>query len=239
VNRRAAVVVAVVAVAAWISSGELALAPRLWTVFLLAALPALMLLQAQQLRDMEPLPRIPAYVSSIAALWALLGVTLAAAFLGGMQPPDLGLIHTPVTALLFWSGAATAAGLLLVFAFHGAGFRESAVTRQLVPASPAERWLFLAVSATAGICEEIIFRGFLLSTLDTATGSTGAALLLSSAAFGLVHAYQQPAGALRAAMLGALLAVPVLLTGSVYPAIIAHTLIDIGAGLLLARYLIR
>jgi membrane protease YdiL (CAAX protease family) len=65
------------------------------------------------------------------------------------------------------------------------------------------------------------------------------AVIVSSGAFGVAHAYQQPAGELRAALLGLVLAVPLLTTGSILPAIAAHIAIDLLSGLWLARYLLR
>ena len=117
--------------------------------------------------------------------------------------------------------------------------REAPVLRELLPVSGPERSLFVALSATAGICEEIVFRGFLIHALTLATGSVTLALLLSSCVFGVVHAYQSPLGAVRAALLGALLALPLVFHGSIVPAILAHTLIDILSGLWLARWLLR
>jgi uncharacterized protein len=111
--------------------------------------------------------------------------------------------------------------------------------RELMPSSPREKGLFVALSLTAGITEEIVFRGFVLYALLLATASLPLAVLLSSGVFGMVHAYQHPIGVLRAALLGALLAVPVLVHGSIYPAIAAHVLIDLLSGLWLARYLLR
>jgi membrane protease YdiL (CAAX protease family) len=75
--------------------------------------------------------------------------------------------------------------------------------------------------------------------LYSATGSIAIALLLSSGAFGVAHAYQRPAGALRATLIGLVLAVPLVIDGSIVPAIIAHAAIDILSGLWLARYLLR
>ena len=48
----------------------------------------------------------------------------------------------------------------------------------------------------------------------------------SSVAFGLAHAYQGLNGMVRAALLGALLAYPVVHLGSLYPSMAAHFLID-------------
>ena len=82
-------------------------------------------------------------------------------------------------------------------------------------------------------------RGFLLYALHVATGSAVLAVVLSSGAFAVVHAYQQPLGALRAGLLGAILAVPLLLGHPIYAPILAHAAIDILSGLWLARYLLR
>jgi uncharacterized protein len=232
---------AVIATAAlvWFNSPALPWTARLWTTLLLAGLPALMLVQAQQLRDLEVLPRQAAYISSIISLWLLAAVTLIVSSTAGISSSALGFAATPLAPFLLWTGALTAAGVGIVLMFHAAGFRDSELVRQLIPVTGTDRALFLGVSITAGVCEEIVFRGFLLHVLLLATGSLPLALLLSSGVFGVVHAYQQPLGALRAAVLGAMLAVPLLLTGSIYPAIAAHILIDVLSGFWLSRYLLR
>jgi uncharacterized protein len=237
VNRRAWLGAAAIAAVVWFSSPELHPAARLWVMVLLAGLPALMLLQASQFREAGPIPRGAAYVSTMVSLWLLALLTAAVARLSGMGPADLGLVAIPAPQLLLWTGGLTLAGIAVVLLFHRAGFRESQVTRQLVPVTPGDKLTFLGVSVTAGVCEEVVFRGFLLTALATATGSMAMALLLSSIAFGIVHAYQQPAGAARAGLLGALLALPLLVHGSIWPAILAHAALDVIAGLFLARYL--
>jgi uncharacterized protein len=232
---------AIVATAAlvWFNSPALPWTARLWTSLLLAGLPALMLLQAQQLRNLEVLPRQAAYISSIISLWLLAGLTLIVSRTAGFPFSALGFAATPLPSLLLWSGAITAAGVGVILIFHAAGFRDAELVRQLIPVTATDRALFLGVSITAGTCEELVFRGFLLHVLLLATGSLPLALLLSSGVFGVVHAYQQPLGALRAAILGAILALPLLLTGSIYPAMLAHTLIDVLSGFWLSRYLLR
>jgi membrane protease YdiL (CAAX protease family) len=137
------------------------------------------------------------------------------------------------------AGAVTTAGIAILFGFRLAGVKEPAIVRELMPVTPSERVLFGAVSVSAGICEEIVYRGFLIHVLHGATGSIILAVIVSSGAFGVAHAYQQPAGALRAALLGLVLAAPLLTTGSILPSIVAHTAIDLLSGLWLARYLLR
>lgn len=58
----------------------------------------------------------------------------------------------------------------------------------LMPHNPTERKLFWAVSATAGICEEIFFRGFLTWYFLTWMGAIPA-VILASVLFGIGHVY--------------------------------------------------
>lgn len=224
---------------AWVQLSGLPGTARAWTVILLVPMPALLIVQGRKLAEIESLPRSEAYTSSIASLWLLALATLLVARASGYGLAELGLLRPQALRTAVWAGALTAAGVAVLFAFRFAGVREPRLIRDLMPVSPRERWLFAGVSITAGVCEEIVFRGFLIHVLFGATGSLAIALLLSSGAFGVAHAYQQPAGALRAALLGLILALPLVIDGTVVPSIIAHAAIDIMSGLWLSRYLLR
>ncbi|MBZ5542274.1 MAG: CPBP family intramembrane metalloprotease, partial [Acidobacteriia bacterium] len=78
----------------------------------------------------------------------------------------------------------------------------------------------------AALCEEFLYRGYLLSQLSVWLGGSLWAWAMSAIAFGLAHCYQGLNGMARAAILGALLAYPVLRLGSLYPSMAAHFLID-------------
>jgi uncharacterized protein len=97
----------------------------------------------------------------------------------------------------------------------------------LLPANRAEKlWAVLFVAPTAALCEEFLYRGYLMAQLSRWFHSVPWAWGVSSAAFGLAHVYQRANGMLRAALLGALLAYPVVHLGSIYPSMAAHFLID-------------
>lgn len=215
------------------------LAGRVWTALLMAPLPALMVLQARQLELMDELPRAAAYGSSIASLWILAVFTAGAAALAHFSVTELGFIVLPTMQLALIAAILTAGAVALLFAFHFAGVSETAVLRALLPQSFSEKLLFIAVSITAGICEEFIFRGFLQHALSAVTGSAWIALVLASGTFGVVHAYQSGAGALRAAMLGCMLGLPVVLGYGILPSVLAHAAVDVLSGLYLARWLLR
>jgi uncharacterized protein len=237
--RTVGLLAAATAALVWLLSGALAWPARAWMAVLLVPLPALMILQAGQIAELGELPRRAAYVSSMISLWVLAVLTAAAALFSGFTPADLGLTLLPPALMAGWTVLLVGAGVAVLFAFRLAGFREGPIVRELLPARRGDGAWFTGLSITAGVTEEIIFRGFLIHALRLATGSTALAVLLSSGAFGVVHAYQQPAGAGRAALLGALLSLPLLIHGSIYPAILAHALLDILSGFWLARYLLR
>lgn len=234
-----AILTAAATLLVWLLAGELHWAARAWLAVLMAPLPALMVLQARQLAAMEHLPRQAAYASSILSLWILAGLTAFASRLAGMQPAAMGLAPLDLPLFLAWTAGLTAAGVGVLFAFHRAGFRDAPIMEQLMPATRSERGWFVALSLTAGITEEFVFRGFLLLALHLATGSLPLAVVLGNAAFGVVHAYQTPTGAARAGLLGVLLTLPLIFEGTLLPAIAAHALIDILSGLWLARHLLR
>lgn len=101
----------------------------------------------------------------------------------------------------------------------------------ILPRTRNERAWFMALSATAGLCEELIYRGFVVWALVPWLGLWPAALV-SVAGFGVAHAYLGRQGVVRATLAGAVFAVVVVGLGSLYPAMILHAALDIGAGAL-------
>jgi uncharacterized protein len=224
----------------WAASAELRWPARALLSLLLLPLPFVMVQQTRMLEHVGALPRVPVYLSSAIAQWLLAGVTVLLALVSGFTPLALGL-GAPHSWLvqLAWGAGLTVAGVSIMLASHALGIRESGLLAHLLPRTRAEKTAFVGLSITAGVCEEVVFRGFLIAALLTATASLPLALLLSSLAFGMVHAYQEPGGVARATLLGLLLAAPLVLTGSLAGAILAHTAIDVIGGLWLGERLTR
>ena len=98
----------------------------------------------------------------------------------------------------------------------------------LVPVTIHERFLWIGVAVSAGICEEIVFRGWLLSTLHGTLRMDGTALIvLAAALFGLAHSYQGAAGVVLTAFAGALFCGLYVVTGSLLVPVLLHILIDV------------
>ncbi|NIP79550.1 MAG: CPBP family intramembrane metalloprotease [Gemmatimonadetes bacterium] len=230
--------VAVATAVVWLLLGELPWPARAYTTFLLAPLPALLLLQARLVRQIpEDAEREAIYISSAASVWILAGLAMLAARFGGITRLELRAVSLPPGPLLTAAALTTAAGLAIMGAGRLLRVRESALVDYLIPESTPEKIAYTGLSVTAGIGEELVFRSFLIAALLTATGSLAAAVAISVAIFALAHAYQGVAGTIRVALLGLVLTAPFLLTGSVYPSMIAHTVLDLIAGLALADWL--
>lgn len=93
------------------------------------------------------------------------------------------------------------------------------------------RYFVLGLSVAAGVCEELLFRGYLLNAL-TDHMPVYAALIVSSLLFGLGHIYQGWVHVIRAALLGGILGGLYLLSESIVFVIYLHWLLDAYGGML-------
>jgi len=107
----------------------------------------------------------------------------------------------------------------------------------ILPVTQEERSWFALLSVTAGICEEVLYRGFLIRYLSNGPfhASLGIALVVASIAFGLGHTYQGLSGIIGTTLMGALMAVIFLTTGSLWLPMALHAIIDLRILLLLRR----
>jgi membrane protease YdiL (CAAX protease family) len=92
----------------------------------------------------------------------------------------------------------------------------------MLPRRGIELTLWIALSISAGICEETIFRGYLQRQFMALTKSAPAGILLSAAAFGAAHAYQGFRMAILIGLYGAMFGILAYWRGSVRPGMIAH-----------------
>ncbi len=97
----------------------------------------------------------------------------------------------------------------------------------LLPVTLPERRLFAGLSISAGICEEIIFRGYLFLYLMNLGLPQIGALVLGAAIFGLDHAYQGYKAVLQVTVLALAFGLLYILTSSILPGMFIHTLIDL------------
>jgi membrane protease YdiL (CAAX protease family) len=119
-----------------------------------------------------------------------------------------------------------------IFGSHQSGGSAEHSISYLLPQTWNEMLMWIALSITAGVCEEAIYRGYLQRQIMALTRSVPAGIVLSAVAFGAAHAYQ---GLQRASVIAASALLFGLLAekrGTVRPGMIAHSLQDAIAPLL-------
>ncbi|MGD0631083.1 MAG: CPBP family intramembrane glutamic endopeptidase [Terracidiphilus sp.] len=114
-------------------------------------------------------------------------------------------------------------------AAYAAAYRRSLNdVSKLLPETHEERLWFAAISVTAGVCEEVLCRGFMFRYLDGIALhlSLLPTILLASAVFGVNHIYQGKLGMLKTGIAGLAFGGLFLLTGNLLLPILLHIAID-------------
>jgi CAAX prenyl protease-like protein len=178
------------------------------------------------------IPRSQLYPRTIWGLAQLLVLTVLLDWTNGWPELRKSVAFPPGS----WGWIAFAAGVHQSFWLGGMvrrrvrGTPMNAATEHLLPHSGAERLAFTAVALAAGISEEFLFRGYVTDQLVHWGLPVAAAVGLVNLCFGVYHGYKSLGGMIRTGMVGLALAVPVLATGALLPAMIAHTAVDVIAG---------
>jgi uncharacterized protein len=202
--------------------------------------------QLMALPEVTSRDRVKMYLATILFQWLLTAFVAWRAFARGLSSRELAISSVASFPLL----AVTIAGATLIAAAHWANVRRMArsdhpnVERlralglRLFPRSNSELSLFIVLSLTAGICEEFLFRGFVMAALFRAGLAAWLVVILSSAMFGVAHLYQGKGGSLGTGILGTLFALVRLAYHSLLPAVVWHAVLDIVAGIAGARFLL-
>ncbi|WML55962.1 CPBP family intramembrane glutamic endopeptidase [Neobacillus sp. PS2-9] len=98
----------------------------------------------------------------------------------------------------------------------------------MMPVTKQEKKLWTLVSLTAGITEEIIYRGLMIFALSYLLPglSIWFILIFSSILFGLAHTYQGVKGVVRTTLIGLWFSIVYIGIGSIIPLILFHALVD-------------
>ena len=98
-----------------------------------------------------------------------------------------------------------------------------------LPHSPLERGWFAAVCISAGICEEFIYRGFLIRYLLAGPFSLTpiVAVGVAAAIFALAHGYQGWFGVLTTGLLALILTMLFVLAQHLWLPMLVHLLLDL------------
>lgn len=102
---------------------------------------------------------------------------------------------------------------------------------------------FILVALTAGVCEEIIFRGFMVNYVYSLFGQNPmgqyTAILLPALIFGILHLYQGHRSVLKIIVGGILFCLIYFLSGSLYIPMLIHFLIDLISSYVIMKLLAK
>lgn len=114
--------------------------------------------------------------------------------------------------------------------------RQSFKKMGFMPATATQFLNFIFLAVAAGFCEEVIYRGFMITYLQNLLGTglaaTTAILVLPAVAFGFGHFYQGGKAVLKIILMAILFGFFYLRTNTLWPLMLLHTAIDIVGGLM-------
>jgi uncharacterized protein len=201
------------------------------------ALSARGYLRSEHLRGLMNPDRISLYEHTILFQWMVFMLVIAGVWLHGTSLyAVLGARWRSLRQLITDLGI----GFLLlgtsimapaIFGPHSQSADDLA-TQFLLPRSRAEIVGWIALSLTAGLCEEVLFRGYLQQQFSALTNSAVFGILFSAALFGVAHGYQ---GLMKAMLIGitsAILGAAAYGRKSTRPGMFAHAAQDLLGGLM-------
>ncbi len=110
--------------------------------------------------------------------------------------------------------------------FRGQMAKASQKLAHLTPHTALELLVWIALSVSAGFCEEYVFRGYLQEQCRRMTGSAAAAVMIQAFFFGAGHGYQGWAPMLTIFFIGLLFGGIVAWRKSLAPTMITHGVMD-------------
>ena len=225
-----------------LSSTPLRWLDALFLAALIELLPVFAVIQVDLARDLA-VERIQAYVTSAVVILFLGVLSLGlGSRLVGMEGMGLSIEPAHVAYVLSWSAGILVLGMATLWFFlvlrKRSGWSESRVVHELLPVTRREKGLYAGLSLCAGFGEELAYRGYAIPAVIVAGGSAPMALALTSAAFAVLHSYQGVLGVVRTGVVGVIMGAVFLYTGSLWPSIVGHVLIDLAVGFVLADKLL-
>lgn len=185
----------------------------------------------------DPNIRVETYTRTILHLWAVALPILILWAINDREWHDLGFqIQSSWIAAIGWGIAVLVSGYfgLALWSAHQNEDTRASIRKQLggaetisnlMPQNTAEKDLFHLCSITAGITEEVIYRAYLIWAFSLFL-PIWAAAAIGLVIFTLVHIYQGWKELPGVFAMGALFTLIFVLSGSIWPAIIAHILVD-------------
>jgi membrane protease YdiL (CAAX protease family) len=224
--------------------GDEQLAPLWHTAVVLFILLGASLEGSRALHPMAAHHKIAQYLWTMTWEWLLtgfvfLGIRKRAGLrelIGGRWGRTEDFVRDLGIALAFWLVAVSVLSVGAHLMHLDQAGRVEDMQRQLgflIPSTTLELVVWCLLSATAGFCEEVIFRGYLQRQFGAMTRSIAAGVVLSAIAFGASHGYEGGPRMVLLAIFGLMFGLLALWRKSLRPGMIAHAWHDAFSGAVL------
>ena len=186
--------------------------------------------------------RLVTYSFTLAMEWFLvwlvwLGVRTRAIrlaeLIGGSWPTVKSVLRDLGIAVAFL----IASNIVLALISYAVKSQPTEAVRRIIPHGFAEIGVWILLSFTAGICEELIFRGYLQRQFAAMTSSVAAGIVIQGILFGAAHGYQGWKSMLVIAVYGCLFGLLANWVRNLRPGMMAHFLQDSVNGIIAGRFL--
>jgi len=181
--------------------------------------------------NMNEAIRLITYIATIVFLWLLYAIIYFAIVREDTNVRSIGIVK--LRTLDFARGLAILLSLYVIAAaltilMATIGFTIPGEVEMFLPQELFGKLMWVAMSFTAGFCEEAVFRGYLMTRIRLwgNFSSWTIPLIVSSLLFGIPHLYQGFAGVVVITVLGAMFGYSYIRYRTIWPAIIAHFFLD-------------
>ena len=195
-----------------------------------------------------PSDRVHMYKQTFALEWIALAVLATAWYVLGRPAAELGFVSPQGSGFLIGVGILILTTALLFYQWRSARSASNDDKAKQVealgslvhflPQNNRDYRHFVGLSITAGIVEEILYRGFAIWYLAQLMPVWGA-IVVSSIVFGLGHSYQGAGGIARVTLIGLAFGAFYVFTGSIWLPMLAHAILDILQGATILEVLRR
>jgi membrane protease YdiL (CAAX protease family) len=188
---------------------------------------------------LEAFGRVPIYLVALGSMWFLVVYALA-----GLRRETVSVRYlidaAPLDSRRWGLYVLLALTMFFVWGLFGAITRPwlrldpDQVRNLLVffPNGTVEKWLWVSMSLSAGFCEELIYRGYLLRQFGLLTNSLSLGIALQALCYGLAHAALPWRLVILVTCLGILFGIVAAWKRTLVPGMLMHAALDL---LVLAR----
>jgi len=193
------------------------------------------------------------YYRAMAWMWGSAIVFITISRIGGINFADLGLRGISFNYNIWFTAIVLIiSGLMLLFSLRtlilslaSRKFREKMrteigsddVARDILPRTKKEKCQYVTLSFSSGICEELVYRGFMAFLLQAVFPEIPIFLiiLITSVLFGIGHLYQGWQGVLQTGVVGAIFMSLLLVTNSLILVMALHFITNASDAFLLSE----